>query len=169
MGHPKFTSLPPRINAEVEATALRVFHMSLDRAGIQCPAWAKSWKFKRLFLMVYKKAAIKNYFKAERLGYRFHVDHIVPLKNKVVCGLHVPWNLHVLNAPVNLKKSNKLIPEWFDKNVFTEKKAWRERTAAKREAERIAYLERCAEKERNRLAINGEMGSRFDYAIYSED
>jgi hypothetical protein len=41
----------------------------------------------------------------------WHVDHIVPLRSELVCGLHTHNNLQVVTASANIRKSSKHWPD----------------------------------------------------------
>lgn len=47
----------------------------------------------------------------EKCGGEWHVDHIVPLRSSLVCGLHCENNLAVVRAEINRKKSNRYWPQ----------------------------------------------------------
>lgn len=82
------------------------------RAQIQRQRYARklgatpSWADKKAIDMIYAEAASLT----RRTGIQHEVDHIVPIKHDLVCGLHVEYNLQILTRRENAMKNNKFIP-----------------------------------------------------------
>lgn len=71
------------------------------------------WGNRKEIRHIYKQCKEMN----AEAGYRaYHVDHIIPIAGKLVCGLHVVENLRIITAVVNLKKNNYFDPEGLDQN-----------------------------------------------------
>lgn len=67
----------------------------LEKVRIATPNWCD-------------KDAISKFISSCPEGY--HVDHIIPLRGKLVWGLNIPENLQYLPAQENISKSNKIDP-----------------------------------------------------------
>lgn len=67
------------------------------------PAWAN-----RFFIReAYHLAKVREHV----CGGKWHVDHTVPLRSDIVCGLHCEANLQVIPGPLNQSKSNRYWPD----------------------------------------------------------
>lgn len=64
------------------------------------------WAIKFYIEEAYKLAQLRT----KLFGIRWVVDHIVPLKNNLVCGLHSHTNLQVVTESYNASKNNKWWP-----------------------------------------------------------
>lgn len=119
-----------RVSEKARHRAAKWYAENRDRALAQCADWASrnpsvvkaarhKYKAKRraayeIRLSDFDDFAVKEACdlaaRRERaLGGKWHVDHMVPLFARNVCGLHVAANLAVIPASVNVRKQNKLI------------------------------------------------------------
>lgn len=80
-----------------------------DKAAAQC-AHRRASKIKRTPAWADLNEIKCFYYRAQEMfeatGQEYEVDHIVPLRSPVVCGLHVESNLQIVTAAFNSKKSN---------------------------------------------------------------
>lgn len=111
-----YWSNPDKLRAKARATTKRLwrkwFAQNPERWTAQkakyranllnaTPAWSDFEAIK----LVYAEARRVS----SQTGVAHHVDHMVPLKGKNVCGLHVSWNLQLLTSTENQSKGNKLL------------------------------------------------------------
>ena len=74
--------------------------------------------FTELDSFVFKEAIKLKELRKQTTGFDWHIDHIVPLNYKNACGLHNAFNLQVVPATWNLKKSNKNINTYFSTSGY---------------------------------------------------
>jgi hypothetical protein len=92
-----------------------------QRNNAKCLAWARNWRKNNLDYDRFRAATYRarklnqtpswaNLDKIKEIYLNcpegYHVDHIIPLKGKLVAGLHVENNLQCLPARENLAKRN---------------------------------------------------------------
>jgi hypothetical protein len=67
----------------------------------------------------FEKEAIEAMYKATTArskseGVKYHVDHIIPLQSKFVCGLHCLANFEIVLWNENLTKGNRVWPDMWE-------------------------------------------------------
>ena len=65
----------------------------------QTPLWANRQDIQKIY-------AERDQLNQSAGFIKFHVDHVIPLQGKTVCGLHITNNLQIIEATINIRKKN---------------------------------------------------------------
>jgi hypothetical protein len=66
------------------------------------PKW-----FSELDELIIQEAHALAKQRTQLTGFKWHVDHEVPLQSKLVCGFHIGCNIQVIPASINISKGNR--------------------------------------------------------------
>jgi hypothetical protein len=118
-----------KINPKARATRMNYRLTNLERCREMVREWSKANPDKRCIYANRRRSAklnatplwanqfiIDEIYELAQLrttltGIKWHVDHIVPLQSKLVCGLHTEANLQVIPAIKNAIKGNSFWPD----------------------------------------------------------
>jgi hypothetical protein len=95
----QWTKRNPHVHAE---NNMRYYASKKDAV----PVWADIDRIQKIYEACRKISA--------RTGIAHHVDHIIPLRSDLVCGLHTHDNLAIIPAKMNISKSNRTWPGKFN-------------------------------------------------------
>jgi hypothetical protein len=82
------------------------YHRYTSRKRNAVPSWYTDFDD-----FVIEEAARLTRLRAGATGFFWHIDHVVPLQGKTVCGLHIHTNIQVIPAFDNLRKGNRVWPD----------------------------------------------------------
>lgn len=103
------------VDIKIKASLNDTPHTPTDSAGAKKLSHADRQRQPEKLSLKHKLEIAKIYTIANHLshtqGVKYQVDHIVPKRGKDVSGLHVPWNLQILEAGVNGRKGNRFKDE----------------------------------------------------------
>lgn len=90
-------------SAKVNAGSVNARHAKRRARKIQAtPVWANMDAIKFFYVVAARCT--------KATGESYHVDHVIPLQGKSVCGLHIHSNLQILTALDNMRKG---VNSWF--------------------------------------------------------
>ncbi len=98
-------ALAKKSKAYREANSHIIYALNAKRRAIKLQA-TPPWANKEHINSIYLLASINR-----KAGHDVQVDHIVPLRSDMVCGLHCESNLQLLQGSDNISKGNRHWPD----------------------------------------------------------
>tara|TARA_R110000868_G_scaffold5782_1_gene33931 strand:- start:12175 stop:12609 length:435 start_codon:yes stop_codon:yes gene_type:complete len=86
---------------------------TIDRKHAEIMATPRWVDFDALKCIILDAAALSL-----KTGVKHSVDHRIPLRHPLVCGLNVPWNLQILTVGDNSRKGNNFDTETADVSMI---------------------------------------------------